>query len=152
MDKNKIEFKKQAERILKKSIMEQKNLNEREIKTIHVLLAILLDPNNIITISFEHIHINYEIVIDEYERQYNKEITSSIDDDDLDEELLLFSPPIIPSSSWNSTSYPIQQIKDREQEHDTDYAELNKVKESLDNDISDKMVAVRGKLCLTRNL
>ncbi|MDG1283380.1 MAG: ATP-dependent Clp protease ATP-binding subunit, partial [Flavobacteriales bacterium] len=47
--------------------------------------AILLDPNNIITISFEHIHINYEIVIDEYERQYNKDITSSIDDDDLDE-------------------------------------------------------------------
>jgi len=86
VDKNKIEFKKQAERILKKSIMEQKNLNEREIKTIHVILAILLDPNNIITISFEHIHINYEIVIDEYERQYNKEITSSIDDDDdLDE-------------------------------------------------------------------
>jgi ATP-dependent Clp protease ATP-binding subunit ClpC len=65
--------------------MEQKNLNEREIKTIHVLLAILLDPNNIITISFEHIHINYEIVIDEYERQYNKDVTSSIDDDDLDE-------------------------------------------------------------------
>ena len=85
VDKNKIEFKKQAERILKKSIMEQKNLNEREIKTIHVLLAILLDPNNIITISFEHIHINYEIVIDEYERQYNKDVTSSIDDDDLDE-------------------------------------------------------------------
>ena len=85
VDKNKIEFKKQAERILKKSIMEQKNLNEQQIKTIHVLLAILLDPNNIITISFEHIHINYEIVIDEYERQYNKEITSSVDDDDLDE-------------------------------------------------------------------
>ena len=85
VDKNKIEFKKQAERILKKSIMEQKNLNEREIKTIHVLLAILLDPNNIITISFEHIHINYEIVIDEYERQYNKDVTSSIDDDDFDE-------------------------------------------------------------------
>ena len=85
VDKNKIEFKKQAERILKKSIMEQKNLNEREIKTIHVLLAILLDPNNIITISFEHIHINYEIIIDEYERQYNKDVTSSIDDDDLDE-------------------------------------------------------------------
>ncbi|MAB94548.1 MAG: Clp protease ClpC [Flavobacteriales bacterium] len=86
VDKNKIEFKKQAERILKKSIMEQKNLNEREIKTIHVLLAILLDPNNIITISFEHIHINYEIVIDEYERQYNNDVTSSIDDDDdLDE-------------------------------------------------------------------
>ena len=88
IDKNTIEFKKQSERVLKKAIMEQKNLNEKEIKTIHVLLAILLDPNNIITISFEHIHINYEIVFDEYERQYENKISSSIDNenDDLDDE------------------------------------------------------------------
>ena len=45
-----------------KSIMEQKNLGENEIKTIHVLLAILLDPNNSVTISFKHININYEII------------------------------------------------------------------------------------------
>ena len=95
IDKNSIEFKKQSERVLKKAIMEQKNLNEKEIKTIHVLLAILLDPNNIITISFEHIHINYEIVFDEYERQYENKISSSIDnenDDSDDENDNIFGP------------------------------------------------------------
>ena len=51
-DKESIEFKKNTEIILKKSIMEQKNLDDSEIKTIHVLLAILLDPNNIVSKSF----------------------------------------------------------------------------------------------------
>ena len=58
IEKDSIEFKKQTERILKKSIMEQKSLNDTEIKTIHVLLAILLDPNNIVSSSFKHININ----------------------------------------------------------------------------------------------
>ena len=53
IDKDTIQFKKQTERVLKKSLMEQKNLNENEIKTIHVLLAILLDDNNIVSLSFE---------------------------------------------------------------------------------------------------
>jgi ATP-dependent Clp protease ATP-binding subunit ClpC len=81
IDKDSIEFKKQTERILKKAIMEQKNLGENEIKTIHVLLAILLDPNNTVTISFKHIHINYEIILDEYERQIEKNISAKLDDD-----------------------------------------------------------------------
>ena len=81
IDKDSIEFKKQTERILKKSIMEQKSLGENEIKTIHVLLAILLDPNNTVTISFKHIHINYEIILDEYERQIEKNISSKLDED-----------------------------------------------------------------------
>ena len=42
IDRDSLSFKKQAARILKKSIMERKNLGEEEIKTIHVLLAILL--------------------------------------------------------------------------------------------------------------
>ena len=54
IDRDNLSFKKQAARILKKSIMERKNLGEEEIKTIHVLLAILLDENNIVTISFKH--------------------------------------------------------------------------------------------------
>ena len=54
IEKDNIEFKKQTERILKKSIMEQKNLDENQIKTIHVLLAILLDENNIVTSSSNH--------------------------------------------------------------------------------------------------
>ena len=81
VDKDSIEFKKQTERILKKSIMEQKNLGDNEIKTIHVLLAILLDANNIVTISFKHLHINYEIILDEYEKQTDNNITLSLDDD-----------------------------------------------------------------------
>ena len=79
-EKDSVEFKKQTERILKKSIMEQTNLNDTEIKTIHVLLAILLDPNNIVTSSFEHIHINYEIVLDEYEKEMGSNISSGLDD------------------------------------------------------------------------
>ena len=67
VDKDSIDFKKQTERILKKSIMERKNLGEEEIKTIHVLLAILLDKSNIVTISFKHLHLNYEIILEEYE-------------------------------------------------------------------------------------
>ena len=62
IDKDSIRFKRQAERILKKSIMEQKNLNDTEIKTIHVLLDILLEPNNIVTSSFQNIHINYDLL------------------------------------------------------------------------------------------
>ena len=81
IDKDSIEFKKQTERILKKSMMEQKNLNDTEIKTIHVLLAILLDPNNIVTNAFEHIHINYEIILNEYERQSENDFSASLDDD-----------------------------------------------------------------------
>jgi ATP-dependent Clp protease ATP-binding subunit ClpC len=80
IDKDSIRFKRQAERILKKSIMEQKNLNDTEIKTIHVLLAILLDPNNIVTSSFQHIHINYEIIFDEYEKQSENSVSGSLDD------------------------------------------------------------------------
>jgi ATP-dependent Clp protease ATP-binding subunit ClpC len=81
IDKESIEFKRKTERILKKSIMEQKNLNDTQIKTIHVLLAILLDKDNIVTISFERIHINYEIIFDEYEKQLKSDISARIDDD-----------------------------------------------------------------------
>ena len=82
VDKDSIEFKKQTERILKKSIMEQKNFGESEIKTIHVLLAILLDSKNIVSISFKHLHINYEIILDEYEKQTKNNITLSLDDEE----------------------------------------------------------------------
>ncbi|MBT5089685.1 MAG: ATP-dependent Clp protease ATP-binding subunit, partial [Flavobacteriales bacterium] len=78
IDKDSIDFKKQTERILKKSIMERKNLGEEEIKTIHVLLAILLDKSNIVTISFKHLHLNYEIILEEYD-SHNIDITSKHD-------------------------------------------------------------------------
>ena len=90
IDRDSLNFKKQAARILKKSIMERKNLGEEEIKTIHVLLAILLDENNIVTISLKHLNIDYELVLDEYEKN-NLDILSrhedSIDDSDENDHL-----------------------------------------------------------------
>jgi ATP-dependent Clp protease ATP-binding subunit ClpC len=104
-EKDSVEFKKQTERILKKSIMEQTNLNDTEIKTIHVLLAILLDPNNIVTSSFEHIHINYEIVLDEYERETGSNISSNLDDmDKIEDDDNIFGPPSTERSKTVSKS------------------------------------------------
>ncbi len=77
--KDSVQFKKQTERVLKKSIMEQTNLNDNEIKTIHVLLAILLDTNNIVTNSFEEIHVDYEMVLNEYEKEIKNEASESYD-------------------------------------------------------------------------
>ena len=80
IEKDSIEFKRNTERVLKKSIMEQKNLNDIEIKTIHVLLAILLDPHNIVSKSFEQININYEVVLNEYEQQEKNDMSANLDD------------------------------------------------------------------------
>jgi ATP-dependent Clp protease ATP-binding subunit ClpC len=89
--------------------MEQKNLNDTEIKTIHVLLAILLDPNNIVTISFEHIQINYEIVFDEYERQSDNDVSANLDDDthktENDDDI--FGPSSSKSKSTSKSSTPV---------------------------------------------
>ena len=79
IQKDTIRFKRETERVLKKALMEQKTLNENEIKTIHVLLAILLDPNNIVTQSFDELHINYEMIINEYESQVSENFSSSLE-------------------------------------------------------------------------
>ena len=85
IDEDSIDFKKQTERILKKAIMERKNLGEDKIKTIHVLLAILLDENNIVTLSFKHLHLNYEIILEEYEVQ-NIDVSSKHDDSSMEDD------------------------------------------------------------------
>tara|TARA_B100001758_G_C18416512_1_gene620320 strand:+ start:7195 stop:9750 length:2556 start_codon:yes stop_codon:yes gene_type:complete len=102
IEKDNIEFKKQTERILKKSILEQKSLGENEIKTIHVLLAILLDASNTVTSSFKLININYETVLSEYERQIELNISSKTDDeiDEPDNDDDIFGP----SQSEKTTS------------------------------------------------
>ncbi len=104
IDKEGIDFKKQTERILKKAIMEQKNLGEDKIKTIHVLLAILLDENNIVTISFKYLNLNYEIILEEYEVQ-NIDIGSKHDDSSMDDDDEIFGPstPEKTKSSSKST-------------------------------------------------
>ena len=67
------------------TIMERKHLGSEEIKTIHVLLSILLDENNIVTTSFNQINITYEIVLEEYETNHLN-ITSEHDDKSFDDQ------------------------------------------------------------------
>ena len=88
--KDNIDFKRQAERILKKAIMERKNLDSNEIKTIHVLLAILLDNDNVVTITLRQLNITYDDVIEEYEKSF-LDISSSLDDN-IDENDDVFGP------------------------------------------------------------
>ena len=91
-----IVFKKQTERVLKKSILERKNLMDEEIKTIHVLLAILLDENNIITITLKHLQISYDLVIDEYQNLYSDiaaKKNDPLDEDENDDDIFGPSKP-----------------------------------------------------------
>ena len=110
IDKNSIDFKKQTERILKKSIMERKNLGEDEIKTIHVLLAILLDKNNIVTISFKHLHLNYEIILEEYEA-HNIDISlkhdDSFEENDNEDDDIFGSSKIVKPKSTSKSLTPV---------------------------------------------
>ena len=55
--------------------MKERIFSEDEIKTIHVLLSILLDDNNIITTTLKHLHIDYDIILEEYQ-SLNINITS----------------------------------------------------------------------------
>jgi ATP-dependent Clp protease ATP-binding subunit ClpC len=128
INKETIRFKKETERILKKALMEQKTLNDNEIKTIHVLLAILLDPNNIVTISFEELHINYEMVINEYENQISEKFSASLDEsnEEEDEDDDIFGPsksektkkesknstPVLDNFGRDLTQYAIEEKLD----------------------------------------
>ena len=71
-------------RILRKSILERKNLEEEEIKTIHVLLAILLDKNNIVSSALRHMKIDYDSVLEEYLNisDIKSKLDDSIENDD----------------------------------------------------------------------
>tara|TARA_B110000240_G_C13504232_1_gene455338 strand:+ start:1037 stop:3553 length:2517 start_codon:yes stop_codon:yes gene_type:complete len=99
-------FSKQAERILKKSILERKNLLEEEIKTVHVLLSILLDDNNIITTTLKHLHIDYDIILDEYQTFANditSEHSESYDEENNDDDIFGPSKPTKPKTSKSKT-------------------------------------------------
>tara|TARA_B100000242_G_scaffold72242_1_gene46007 strand:- start:98 stop:2626 length:2529 start_codon:yes stop_codon:yes gene_type:complete len=128
IQKDTIRFKKETERVLKKALMEQKTLNENEIKTIHVLLAILLDPNNIVTQSFDELHINYEMIINEYESQVSENFSSSLDEsnENIDDEDDIFGPsksekskiesrnatPVLDNFGRDLTQYAIEEKLD----------------------------------------
>ena len=85
VEEKKIQFKRQTERALKKSILERKKLQANEIKTIHVLLAILLDNNNVVSTTLKHFQVSYDVVLDEYLELYDDvlaELDSPLEDDD----------------------------------------------------------------------
>ena len=101
-------FSKQAERILKKSILERKNLLEEEIKTIHVLLSILLDENNIITTTLKHLHIDYDIVLDEYQTltsDISSEHSDSYEEENSNDDI--FGPTKTTKSKTSKSKTPI---------------------------------------------
>jgi len=128
IQKDTIRFKRETERVLKKALMEQKTLNDNEIKTIHVLLAILLDPNNIVTQSFDELHINYEMIINEYESQVSENFSSSLDEsnENIDDEDDIFGPsksekskiesrnstPVLDNFGRDLTQYAIEEKLD----------------------------------------
>ena len=88
VEEEKIQFKRQTERALKKSILERKKLKSNDIKTIHVLLSILLDKNNVVSTTLKHLQITYDIVLDEYLELYDDVLAEldnplEADDDDI---------------------------------------------------------------------
>ena len=104
---NEISFSKQAERVLKKSILERKNLSEDEIKTIHVLLSILLDDNNIITTTLKHLHIDYEIILEEYQSlniNISSEDKTSYSEDDVNDDDIFGPAPEEPTETKKTTT------------------------------------------------
>ncbi len=110
IDENKIQFQRQTERALKKSILERKKLSSNEIKTIHVLLSILLDKNNVVSTTFKHFQITYDVVLDEYLELYDDvlaEIDSPIDNDDDDDDIFEHKGQESKSASSKKSSTPV---------------------------------------------
>ena len=83
---------KQAKNILEKSNLELHATNEKEIKTIHILLSILRDKNNIIFSILNKLRIEYKNVLEGYKSIQNKyddgeQDDESTNDDDLFEDM-----------------------------------------------------------------
>jgi len=91
-------------------------------------LAILLDPNNIVTQSFDELHINYEMIINEYESQVSENFSSSLDEsnENIDDEDDIFGPsksekskiesrnstPVLDNFGRDLTQYAIEEKLD----------------------------------------
>ena len=57
---------KQAKNIIDKSIMELQQTDERKIKTIHILLSIMRDKNNVVYSTLKKLRIDYEKILETY--------------------------------------------------------------------------------------
>ena len=106
LETDNIEFKKQTERVLKKAIMERKKLGCDEIRTIHVLLAILLDSDNLVTSLLKQQYINYDSVLEEYE---NNHLDVRLENDDIEDENDDVFGPVNPEK--RSSSSPSSKTK-----------------------------------------
>ena len=73
---------KQTKNILDKSLIELQTTDEKEIKTIHILLSILRDKNNIVHSTLDKLRIDYNNVLETYINIHDKY-------DDNDEEMIL---------------------------------------------------------------
>ena len=83
---------KQTKNILDKSLIELQTTDEKEIKTIHILLSILRDKNNIVHSTLDKLRIDYNNVLETYISIHDKyddndEENEPTNDDDLFEDI-----------------------------------------------------------------
>ena len=83
---------KQTKNILDKSLIELQTTDEKEIKTIHILLSILRDKNNIVHSTLDKLRIDYNNVLETYISIHDKyddndEGNDPTNDDDLFEDI-----------------------------------------------------------------
>ncbi len=76
----------QAKNILEKSNMELHVTNEKEIKTIHILLSILRDKNNLVFSTLSNLRIDYEKVLNTYLNIQNKFEDNDSDGDPINDD------------------------------------------------------------------
>ena len=81
---------KQTKNILDKSLLELQSTDEKKIKTIHILLSIMKDKNNIVFSTLSKLQLDYEKILKTYleiQDKYgdNDDHSSSNDDDIFDE-------------------------------------------------------------------
>ena len=83
---------KQTKNILDKSLIELQTTDEKKIKTIHILLSILRDKNNIVHSTLDKLRIDYNNVLETYINIHDKyddndEGNDPTNDDDLFEDI-----------------------------------------------------------------
>ena len=81
---------KQTKNILDKSLLELQNTDEKKIKTIHILLSIMKDKNNIVFSTLNKLKLDYEKILETYlgiqDKYGDNDDHSSTNDDDIFDE------------------------------------------------------------------
>ena len=81
---------KQTKNILDKCLIELQSTDEKKIKTIHILLSIMRDKNNIVFSTLNKLRLDYDKILETYlniqDKYSDKDDQGSSNDDDLFEE------------------------------------------------------------------